>query len=56
MQEQMESWTKNNTQNLVKLPKEKKIIRCKWMFKRKEDTSRAKEARHKAWLVAKDYN
>ena len=36
MQEEMETLHKNGTWDLVKLPKEKKVVRCKWVFKRKE--------------------
>nr|CAD40363.2 OSJNBa0093P23.9 [Oryza sativa Japonica Group] len=36
MHDEMESLEKNHTWELVKLPKEKKPIRCKWIFKRKE--------------------
>ena len=35
MQEEMESLHKNGTWDLVRLPKGKKVIRCKWTFKRK---------------------
>nr|CAD41912.2 OSJNBa0033G05.13 [Oryza sativa Japonica Group] len=43
---------KNHTWELVKLPKEKKHIRCKWIFKRKEGMSPSDEARYKASIVA----
>ena len=36
MEEEMESLHKNGIWDLVKLPKEKKVIRCKLVFKRKE--------------------
>nr|CBG76267.1 OO_Ba0005L10-OO_Ba0081K17.18 [Oryza officinalis] len=36
MHDEMESLEKKHTWELVKLPKEKKPIRCKWIFKRKE--------------------
>ena len=36
MQEEMESLHKNGACDLMKLPKEKKVVRCKWVFKRKE--------------------
>jgi hypothetical protein len=41
---------------LVKLPKEKKPIRCKWIFKRKEGISPSEKVRYKARLVAKGYS
>uniref|UniRef100_I1NVI3 Retrovirus-related Pol polyprotein from transposon TNT 1-94 n=1 Tax=Oryza glaberrima TaxID=4538 RepID=I1NVI3_ORYGL len=36
MQEEMQSLEKNGTWELVHLPKQKKPVRCKWIFKRKE--------------------
>ena len=56
MHDEMESIEKNGTWDLVKLPKEKKPIRCKWIFKRKEGISPSEEVRYKARLVAKGYN
>ncbi|KAG8483097.1 hypothetical protein CXB51_022015 [Gossypium anomalum] len=56
MQEEMESLHKNKTWDLVKLPKGKKTIRCKWVFKKKEWTLRVEEPRYKARLVAKGYS
>nr|CAH65740.1 OSIGBa0127D24.3 [Oryza sativa] len=53
MHDEMESLEKNHTWELVKLPKEKKPIRCKWIFKRKEGMSPSDEARYKAskWML-----
>ncbi|KAG8501536.1 hypothetical protein CXB51_004015 [Gossypium anomalum] len=42
--------------DLVKLPKGKKIVHCKWVFKKKEGTLGVKEPRYKARLVAKGYS
>ncbi|KAG8482499.1 hypothetical protein CXB51_024054 [Gossypium anomalum] len=56
MQEEMESLHKNRTWDLVKLPKVKKAIRCKWVFKKKEGTLGVEEPRYKARLVAKGYS
>ena len=39
MQEEMESLHKNWTWDMVRLPKGKKSIRCKWVFKKKEGTA-----------------
>ena len=36
MHDEMESLEKNGTWDLVRLPREKKPIRCKWVFKRKQ--------------------
>lgn len=39
MLEEMESLQKNKTWELVKLPKGKKAIGCKWIFRKKEALS-----------------
>ncbi|KAG8497171.1 hypothetical protein CXB51_008411 [Gossypium anomalum] len=52
----MESLHKNRTWDLVKLPKGKKVVRCKWVFKKKEETPGIEEPRYKARLVAKGYS
>ena len=52
----MESLNKNGTWDLVRLPKGKKAIRCKWVFKKKEGTLGVENARYKARLVAKGYS
>ncbi|KAG8474857.1 hypothetical protein CXB51_031589 [Gossypium anomalum] len=56
MQEEMESLHKNRTWDLVKLPKGKKTVHCKWVFKKKEETPGVEEPRYKARLVAKGYS
>ena len=56
MQEEMESFHKNGTWDMVRLHKGKKSIRCKWVFKKKEGTPRVENARYKVRLVAKGYN
>ena len=52
----MESLHKKGTWDMVRLPKGKKVIRCKWVFKKKEGTPGIENARYKARLVAKSYN
>ena len=52
MDEEMKSLHKNQTWELVQLPKGKKAIGCKWVFSKKENTPRI---RLKAKLVAKGY-
>ncbi|KAG8472363.1 hypothetical protein CXB51_034244 [Gossypium anomalum] len=52
----MESLHKNRIWDLVKLPKGKKVVRCKWVFKKKEGTSGVKEPRYKARLFGKGYS
>ncbi|KAG8482631.1 hypothetical protein CXB51_024131 [Gossypium anomalum] len=56
MQEEMKSLHKNRTCDLVKLPKGKKVVRCKWVFKKKERTPGVEEPRYKVRLVAKGYS
>ena len=50
------SLEKNGTWDLVKLPKDKKSVHCKWIFKRKEAMSPSEPAMYKARLVAKSYS
>ncbi|KAG8492460.1 hypothetical protein CXB51_009588 [Gossypium anomalum] len=52
----MESLHKNRTWDLVQLPKGKKVVRCKWVFKKKEGIPGVEEPRYKARLVAKGYS
>ncbi|KAL5858125.1 hypothetical protein ACOSQ3_005583 [Xanthoceras sorbifolium] len=56
MQEEVESLHKNRTWDLVKPPKDKKIVGCKWVFKRKEGIPGIEDAKYKARLVAKGYS
>nr|CAE03834.3 OSJNBb0013J13.11 [Oryza sativa Japonica Group] len=56
MQEEMQSLEKNGTWKLVHLPKQKKPVHCKWIFKRKEGLSPSEPPRFKARLVAKGFS
>lgn len=56
MQEEMESLHKNKTWELVNLPKDKKVVRCKWVFRKKEGIPGVEDSRFKARLVAKGYS
>jgi hypothetical protein len=56
MQEEMQSLDKNGTWDVVPLPKQKKAVRCKWIFKRKEGLSPNEPPRFKARLVAKGFS
>jgi hypothetical protein len=38
------------------LPKGKKLVRCKWIYKRKEGLSPSEPPKHKGRLVAKDFS
>ncbi|KAG8491630.1 hypothetical protein CXB51_014990 [Gossypium anomalum] len=44
------------TWDLMKLPKGKKIVCCKWVFKKKEGTPRVEKPRYKVRLIAKGYS
>nr|ABA97036.1 retrotransposon protein, putative, Ty1-copia subclass [Oryza sativa Japonica Group] len=52
MQEEMQSLEKNGTWELVRLPKQKKTIHCKWIFKGNEGLSLSELRRFKASIVA----
>jgi hypothetical protein len=56
MQEEMQLLDKNSTWDVVRLPKHKKVVRCKWIFKRKEGLSPKEPARFKAKLVVKGFS
>ncbi|KAL1540760.1 Retrovirus-related Pol polyprotein from transposon TNT 1-94 [Salvia divinorum] len=55
MGEEMESLWKNLTWELVKRPKRRKIVTCKWIFKKKEGTTPDEGVRYKARLVARGF-
>ena len=54
MREEMESLLKNDTLELVELPKGRKAIGCKWVYTKKEGIE-GTPLRFKARLVAKGY-
>lgn len=56
MTEEIESLYWNQTWELVKSLKGKRIISCKWIFKRKEGIPGIEDAKYKACLVAKGYS
>ncbi|KAG8472449.1 hypothetical protein CXB51_034191 [Gossypium anomalum] len=51
MQEEMESLHKNKTWDLVKLPKGKKTVRCKWVFKKKKGLQKLKNLNIKQGML-----
>ena len=55
MKKEIESLHKHETWDMVRLPKGKKVIRCKWVFKKKEGTPGVENARYNARLIAKGY-
>ena len=54
MEDEMESLQKNHTYELVELPKGKKALKNKWVFKLKKD-GRWRVVKHKARLVVKGF-
>ena len=56
MGDEMESLQKNKTWELVKQPLDRKIITCKWVFKKKEGVSPTEGVQHKARLVASGFS
>jgi hypothetical protein len=55
MDDEMQSLHKNQTWDLVQLPKGKKEIGCKWVYTKKEGPTGKDSVRFKARLVAKGY-
>ena len=53
MEKEMQSLHKNQTWELVELPKRKRAIGCKWVYKKKKTVS---EEKFKVRLVAKVYS
>jgi hypothetical protein len=52
MNEEYHSLMENDTWDLLPLPKIRKLVRCKWVYRTKYASYGSVE-RHKAWLVAK---
>jgi hypothetical protein len=55
MNDEFESLQKNATWKLVELPEGKKPLKCKWIYKKKEDISGVEHARFKVSLVVKGF-
>ena len=56
VEEEMQSLHKNQMWELMELPKGKRAIRCKWVYKKKEVVSEKEGEKFKAHLVAKGYS
>jgi hypothetical protein len=54
IQDELDSIKQNQTWTLVDLPKNKRPIKCKWVFKITQDVDG--KPKYKAWLVAKGYS
>lgn len=55
MDEKIESLLKNNTWELVKKPKGRRVVGRKWIFRAKEGLTADEPRRFKARIVAKRY-
>jgi len=56
MNEEIESLNKNGTWALTELPKGKRPLRCKWIYKKKDGIPGVEDPRCKARLVIKGFN
>ena len=56
MQTEMESLHRNGTWDLVPIPKGKRPVKCKWVYKLKEPVNPDEKPKYKARLVAKGYS
>nr|GEZ17803.1 retrovirus-related Pol polyprotein from transposon TNT 1-94 [Tanacetum cinerariifolium] len=56
MEEDVESLHKNETWELVKLPNEKRVISCKWLFKVKDGIPGVESKRYKARYVVRGFD
>jgi len=55
MEEEMSSLHKNDTWELIELPKRKKAIGCKWVCAKKQGSRKDDTVRYKVRLVTKGY-
>ena len=55
MKQEIESLHKNHTWKIVEAPKNKKIVGCKWVFKKKESSPESGGPIYKARVVAKGF-
>jgi hypothetical protein len=55
MNEEYHSLITNDTWDLVPLPKGRKLVKCKWVYRTKYASDGSVE-RHKTWLVAKGFS
>jgi len=56
MHDEIESLHKNDTWELVRLPKGYRVVGCKWVYKKKEGKPDVENTRLKAHLVTKGYS
>ena len=55
MKQEMESLAKNKTWVIVEAPRNKKVVGCKWVFKKKEGSTSTSALVYKARVVAKGF-
>ena len=55
MREEMDSLVRNQTWTLVPNPWNRKIVSCKWIFKKKNGILGVEDSRYKARLVARGF-
>ncbi|CAL2225288.1 unnamed protein product [Prunus armeniaca] len=55
MMDEMESLHRNSVWELIPKPKDRKMICCKWVFRKKEGIHEKKPTRFKVHLVGKGY-
>lgn len=55
MVDEMESLHKNQTWELTKQPRDRKIVTCKWVYKKKEGETSIKGIKYKARVVARGF-
>ena len=56
MEEEVQSLYKNQTWELVEIPKGTRAIGCKWVYKKKEAVSKKEGEKFKVCQVAKVYS
>ena len=56
MDKELESLHKNQTRDLVELPERSRVVRCKWIFKKKSRSSIEEIICYKTHLVVKGYS
>ncbi|KAJ4710008.1 Retrovirus-related Pol polyprotein from transposon TNT 1-94 [Melia azedarach] len=55
MRDEMESLHKNQTWELTKRPRDRKIVTCKWVYKKKEGETSVEGIKYKARVVARGF-
>ncbi|KAJ4713974.1 Retrovirus-related Pol polyprotein from transposon TNT 1-94 [Melia azedarach] len=55
MGDEMESLHKNHTWELTKRPRDKKIVTCKWVYKKKEGKTSVARIKYKARVIARGF-